>query len=286
MHASDIVDLDEMQHIEPALDVIKSDSEYHREWQFRRKDGTRFAGDVIAAQMPDGNLLAVVRDVTQRKEAEQDLRRSREQITGIISSAMDAIITIDEKQRVILFNSAAEKMFGHPVDEAMGRPIEDFIPERFRAAHGGHIRAFGETNVTRRSMSAPGEIFGLRSDGQEFPIEASISQIEVDGRKFFTVILRDMSEKKRLEEQLLQSQKMEAVGLLAGGIAHDFNNLLTAINGYSELTLKKLRADDPLKDNVEEIRHAGERAAALTGQLLAFRPEADPASPGSTISTR
>jgi two-component system, cell cycle sensor histidine kinase and response regulator CckA len=204
-----------------------------------------------------------------RQEAEA-LRAAQAGLAGIIDSAMDAIITVDEEQRIVLFNRAAERMFLYPAKDALGQPLDRFIPERFRQAHRTHVRQFGTTHVTRRAMGALGALFALRADGEEFPIEASISQVEAEGRKLYTVILRDITERRRAEEQLRRSQKMEAVGQLAGGIAHDFNNLLTVINGYSDLVLRRLQAEDPLRKSVEEIRKAGERAAALTRQLLAF----------------
>jgi PAS domain S-box-containing protein len=227
-------------------------------------------GTVLVDMRNGRHAITTFVDITARKNADEGLRRSEEQLAGVINSAMDAIITIDSDQCVVLFNAAAEKMFGCAADEAFGASIERFIPQRFRSAHSTHIEHFGRTNVTRRTMSLPGTIFGLRNDGEEFPIEASISQLVTDGQKFYTVILRDITERKQLEEQFRQSQKLEAIGHLAGGIAHDFNNLLTVINGYGDLALRKLKEDDPARDNIREIRVAGDRAAGLTGQLLAF----------------
>jgi PAS domain S-box-containing protein len=154
-------------------------------------------------------MIGITFDITERKRAEEALRVSQAQLANMIGSAMDAIITVDANQRIIIFNAAAEKMFMCSADNAMGQAIDQFIPERFRAAHGHHIRAFEETGVTERSMGALGALFGLRADGHEFPIEASISQIEVKGERLFTVILRDITERKRAEkerEQLLSRE--------------------------------------------------------------------------------
>src|SRR5205807_5882645 len=153
-------------------------------------------------------VLGTIVDITERKRAEEEMRRSQEQLAGVIGSAMDAIITIDEKQRIVLFNAAAERMFLYPAEDAIGKPLDQFIPERFRAGHKGHIQNFGKTHVTRREMGALGALFGLRADGEEFPIEASISQIESDGRKLYTVILRDVSERKRTEEALKEQARI------------------------------------------------------------------------------
>jgi PAS domain S-box-containing protein len=208
MHASDIVTQTELEHIGPALTTIKSRSDYHREWQFKRKDGSVFAAEVIATMMPDGNLLGMIRDITERKQAEEKLRKSQEQLAGVIGSAMDAIITIDDEQRIILFNSAAERMFLFPSENAIGKPLDRFMPKRFRPTHKAHIEDFGRTHVTKRAMGSLGAIFGLRADGEEFPIEASISQLESEGRKFYTVILRDITERKRTEEALREQSRI------------------------------------------------------------------------------
>ena len=128
---------------------------------------------------------------------------------GIIDSAMDAVITINEAQRIILFNPAAELMFGCKAAEVLGSRVDRFIPERFRKAHEEHIRKFGETGQTSRRMGQLGEIRGLRTNGEEFPIEASISQVQVGGKKLFSVILRDITERKRNEDALKESQKRE-----------------------------------------------------------------------------
>ncbi|HEV2717094.1 MAG TPA: PAS domain S-box protein, partial [Terriglobales bacterium] len=115
---------------------------------------------------------------------------------------MDSIITVDGQQQIVLFNIAAEKMFRCPAAEALGQSIERFIPQRFRAAHSGHIRKFGETGVTGRTMGELGSLWGVRADGEEFQIEASISQVDAAGKKLFTVILRDVTERKKAEAEL------------------------------------------------------------------------------------
>lgn len=147
-------------------------------------------------------VLTANNDITERKRAEVALRSSEEQLASIIGSAMDAIITVDADQRIVLFNAAAEKIFECSPAEAIGQPLDRFIPERFRGAHAGHVRNFSRTNVTTRSMGSLRPISGLRASGQEFPIEASISQVEVEGAKLFTVIIRDITARKRSEEEL------------------------------------------------------------------------------------
>jgi PAS domain S-box-containing protein len=193
--------------------AIQSCGHYDIEYRVRQKDGDfrwlqargRVEGDVAGNAL---NFHGAVMDITERKRAGETLRRSQEQLSGVIGSAMDAIISVDEDQRVVLFNAAAERMFLYPSDEAIGQPLDRFMPKRFRPGHRSHIEDFGRTHVTKRSMGALGAIFGLRADGEEFPIEASISQLESEGRKFYTVILRDITERKRSEEALKEQARI------------------------------------------------------------------------------
>ncbi len=170
-----------------------------------RKDGSEFPVEIGLNPLETEQgvmVLGTILDITERKRAEEKLRQSQAQLAGVIGSAMDAIISVDEEQRIVLFNTAAERMFLYPSEDAVGQPLDRFIPKRFRPAHRGHVENFGRTHVTKRSMGALGAIFGLRADGEEFPIEASISQLESEGRKLYTVILRDITERKRAEEAL------------------------------------------------------------------------------------
>jgi PAS domain S-box-containing protein len=138
--------------------------------------------------------------VGERAQAESALQQSEARMAGIVTSAMDAIISIDETQRILLFNTAAEKMFRLPAADVMGQSLDRLIPQRFRGQNHQHVEGFGKTGVTSRSMRSLGALVGLRADGEEFPIEASISQVKVAGQQIYTVILRDITERKRADE--------------------------------------------------------------------------------------
>ena len=146
---------------------------------------------------------------------------------GIVESVMDGLITVDEHQAIMLFNPAAERMFGVPAEEAIGAHIARFIPERFRAGHSQHIARFKQTGVTNRRMGALGAISGLRANGEEFPIEASISQVEIGGRSIATVILRDITERMANEDARL---------LLSREVDHRAKNALAVVQALVSLT--------------------------------------------------
>ena len=140
--------------------------------------------------------------------ADQRSEASEARLGAVVDSAMDAIITVDAAQEIVLFNGAAEQVFRLPREKALGTPLERLIPQRFRGAHHGHIETFGDTGVTSRRMGDVTTLWALRQDsGEEFPIEASISQVAEGGKRYFTVILRDITLRKRAEDALRQSQR-------------------------------------------------------------------------------
>ena len=185
---------------------------------------------------------------------------------AVLDGAFDAVVTIDGAGAIVGMNVAAERMFGYPRQAAMGRPFASLLlPEDARES------------LAQRGVGHRLETYALRKTGERFPIELSLSQLDTSNGLLYTAWIRDLTDRRAAEEalrhsevQLRQAQKMEAVGRLAGGVAHDFNNVLTAIFGYSDLLLDGLDNDDPRRADVEEIKRAANRAAALTRQLLAF----------------
>ena len=238
-----------------------------------RKDGSLLKVSLILSPMrnAEGQIIGVssiAHDITERKRAEEALTASQAQLTGIIQSATDAILTVDSEQRILLFNTTAEKMFGCPASEAVGQLIERFIPQRFRAQHGAHIRRFGETGVTNRVMGALGPLWALRLSGEEFPIEASISQIESDGKKLFTVIIRDITERKRAEEALSASQAQ------LNGIIQSATDAILTVDSEQRILLFNTAAE----------KMFGCPAAEAVGQLIErFIPQRFRAQHGAHI---
>src|SRR5262249_50624424 len=211
-------------------------------------------------------------DIDDQKQAERSLLESKERLNGIVSSAMDAIITVDEDQRVVLFNEAAERMFGCSAAEAMGRPFNRFIPERFRDAHIELVRRFGETAGASQAMRP---LTALRADGAEFPIEAAISKIEVGGRKLYTLILRDVTEHKQAEaerEQLAREQVARAAAEAANRskdeflamVSHELRSPLNAILGYTRM----LRSGPTDREAINKAAAVVERNAKAQLQII------------------
>jgi PAS domain S-box-containing protein len=175
-----------------------------------RANGEEFPAEASISYSGEGLdkvYTVILRDVTARVLADQSLARSEARLRGILDSAMDAVITIDETQHIVLFNTAAETMFGYSQGEVIGASLEQLLPPRFRAMHDKHVRRFGDTGVTSRRMGTFRVLTGLRRNGEEFPIEASISQIEEGGQKFYTVILRDVTARVHAEEALRHSKE-------------------------------------------------------------------------------
>ena len=152
-------------------------------------------------------MLGMAVDITDRKQAEQELQASEDRLAGIVGSAMDAIVAVDEERRIVLFNASAEKMFGCSRDEAVGRVIDRFIPERYRSEHDAYMRRFAESGLTTRAIRAPGGLWALRQpNGQEFPVEASLTHLESEGRNLF-VSPFGTSPSARAEEAIRESEK-------------------------------------------------------------------------------
>ena len=193
-------------------DARESGKPYSAEFRIVRADGTvrwvTARGKFEYAKNGDaGRMLGMAVDITDRKQAEQELQASEDRLAGIVGSAMDGIIAVDEERRIVFFNAAAEKMFGCTQHDAVGTVIDRFIPERFRSEHAAYMRRFGESGATTRAMGTPAALWAIRSDGQEFPIEASITHLKSSGMNLFAVTVRDITERRRAEEAIRESEE-------------------------------------------------------------------------------
>lgn len=168
---------------------------------------------VAARELAEASATGAIH---RESQASRELLLSNLRLDGIVRSAMDAIITSDDQMRVLLFNEAAERMFHCPAQEAIGQPVDKFLPVRFRGAHRHHVEGFGRSGVTSRKMGQLGKVMGIRTTGEEFPVEAAISHIVVEGKTFYTVILRDITERLQAEEQLRGIEERSRLALEAG----------------------------------------------------------------------
>jgi PAS domain S-box-containing protein len=242
--------------------------------------GRSFQAHVDALRDSSGKIIGSVGaafDVTERKQAEEAKRDSDARKGAVMRTALDAIVAIDQDGRVTEFNPAAEAMFGYGRDEVLGKDMGELIvPPALREKHAAGMKRYlqsGRSDMLGRRV----EMSALRRDGTEFPVEIAVTRVPIDGPPSFMGYVRDLSDRKRAEtalrereEQLRQSQRLEAVGTLAGGIAHDFNNLLTCILGYAELVRKDAKPGDKNHRAADFIEKAARRGADLTQQLLGF----------------
>jgi len=193
----------------------------------------------------------------------------RATMDAILEAAVDGILTIDERGLIESVNRAALAMFGYTRGELVGRNVTFLMPSPYRDEHDGYLQRYLATNEPH-IIGSGRDVEGKRKDGSVFPLHLSVGEARLADRRVFTGILHDLTETKALESQLLQSQKMEAVGTLAGGVAHDFNNLLTAILGSAEIALGDAEPGTPIARSLARIELAAKRGAGLTKQLLAF----------------
>jgi len=196
-------------------------------------------------------------------------RESEARQGAILEAAHDAIVTIDSSLNIREFNPAAEQMFGRRRTDVLGRGVDLLVPPADRSNQLSALTEYIETGggpLAARRL----ELTAVRAGGAQFPVELTVARMHGDSRAVITGFIRDITERRTLEDQLRQSQKLEAIGRLAGGVAHDFNNILMSIMGSADLLLMELTPDDPARPEAGEIKRSVERGAGVTRQLLAF----------------
>ncbi len=237
------------------------------EFRFLHKDGRyRWLRD-HRRLVRDGNdqpleIIGCAIDVT-------DLKLAEGRIASFLEGAPDAVITVNAEGNIVLANAQAERLFGYDKTTLIGQPADVLVPKRRRKKVQKQREGyFQRPEVQEIGIST--ELLGLRQDGTEFPVEISLSPLDAGEEKLVAYAIRDMTERKKVEAQLQQAQKMEAVGQLTGGVAHDFNNLLTVIVGNLQLVEEIADQDAAVKQPIDAALDAAMRGAALTKRLLAF----------------
>ena len=273
----DLVHPDDLALTLAAVERLKSqDAILSFSNRYRCKDGSYRHFEWRSA--PRGTrIYAAARDITERIRTETALRENESRLRAISESAQDAIVMMDPQGKIAFWNPAAERIFRYSREEALGADLHQLIaPQAFHAPYQAAFAAFknsGQGNAINKTL----ELQAKRKTGEDIAVELALSAIQQEDGWHSVGLIRDITERReaqaertRLEGQLQQAMKMEAIGRLAGGVAHDFNNQLTAIGGFVSLVLLKLPPDDPLTEMLLLVQKAADSSAVLTRQLLAF----------------
>jgi PAS domain S-box-containing protein len=211
----------------------------------------------------------------KRGQTEEALQASERRFAGVLDIAQDAVISVDESQGIRLFNQGAEKIFGYAAQEVLGQPLDLLIPARFVQVHRQHVHNFASASERSRRMGERTEVYGRRKDGSEFPAEASISKLVQNGQAIFTVMLRDVSDRKHAEQEIDQrSAQLEAsnreLEAFCYSVSHDLRAPLRGIDGFSQALLEDYagRLDNQGKDYLQRVRAATQRMGTLIDDLL------------------
>ena len=268
-----VQELLETEFPEP-LDSIRQQVLAKHSWEgevvHRHKNGQRIfvASRWVVLNSEQAVIIQTNNDVTDMRRVQTDLAGREAHLRSILDTVPEAMVVIDEVGLISSFSAAAERLFGFSSDEVCGRNVKMLMPSPDREAHDGYLTRYLTTGE-RRIIGYGRVVAGQRKDGSVFPMELAVGEANTNGKRIFTGFIRDLTSRHKIEEELRQSQKMEAIGQLTGGLAHDFNNLLTVISGNLEMIENKL-ADDKLLVLLREAQDAAEDGAKLTGQLLAF----------------
>jgi len=260
---------------EEFLEHLKANREWSGEVMQMTKDGRSVYGD-NRYQLIDFEgrnvVLQTNRDTTPSRKSEEALKRSESRYRHLFENNPYPMWVYDaETLKFLAVNNAAVFRYGYSKEEFLSMAILDIRPE------DEIPKTLERAKSTMATIDTTENWHHRKKDGTVISVEITSHALDWEGRRSRLVLAHDITERlaaqdalRASEEQLRQSQKLESIGILAGGMAHDFNNMLTAINGYSDLILRKIDKESPIRKNVEEIKKAGERSAELTGQLLAF----------------
>jgi PAS domain S-box-containing protein len=245
----------------------------HFDGRHMLRDGTIINVEVTAHDMDLAGrpvTVAVINDITERERAQQALRESEQLARGIIDTALDAFLQLDERGRIVEWNAQAEVIFGWKRYEAVGQTFGDLLVPASIRQHYDAAFAQSVGNPASPVLGRRYETLLLRRDGSEVMVDLAATVLRRRAGSLFNAFIRDLTDKRVAEEQLRQAQKLDAVGKLTGGIAHDFNNILTVITGTIDILARAVAKDKTLASIAKMIDDAAERGAELTRRLLAF----------------
>ena len=287
--------------LDSVIAFMAGEADFEYQSQDHRFDGTPMVTScrlVIPPQFRHdwSRVICSIEDITERKRAENTLRASEMRLAGILDIAQEAVISVDESQHIQIFNKGAERMFGYSAEELIGKPLDLLMPARFRKAHDRHIDGFARAPEVSRLMNRRGEIVGRHQDGTVFPAEASISKLDLGGQIIFTVMLRDITERKRAEEELaalnenlekrveertaelraaqadlLRQERLATLGQLTATVSHELRNPLGVIRTSNFIVRDGLNGEVPrVKRALERIERSVIRCDRIIGEMLDF----------------
>jgi PAS domain S-box-containing protein len=213
-------------------------------------------------------ILEFDSDITWARDGQALLEEREARLRSVLETAPDPIITIDERGIIQSFSRSGESVFGYAAEELIGRSVSLLMPAQHRDKHDGYIERYLETGE-KRIIGIGRQVEAQRKDGTIIPIELAVGEVKIGGTRTFTGFVRDLTGRVKMEQELRQAQKMEAIGQLTAGVAHDFNNLLTVISGNLEMLERRLK-DPGDRGILNEAQEASKLGAELTGRLLAF----------------
>ena len=253
--------------------TLRKEGSWQGEVEHQKKDGSVVSVSSlwVARKSEDEVVHSILQnnsDITGLKRAQDDIAARETHLRSILDTVPEAMVVIGANGAVISFSAAATQLFGYRSEEVVGQNVKMLMPEPYRSEHDGYIGRYLSTGEAR--IIGYGRVVkGLTKDGTIFPMELAVGEARSKGQRIFSGFIRDLTSRHKMEEELRQSQRMEAIGQLTGGLAHDFNNLLTVITGNLEMLEGSLKDPDQ-RGLLKEAYDAAEDGAKLTGQLLAF----------------
>lgn len=214
-------------------------------------------------------ILSTGEDVTARRQTEEALKNSEATLRAILDTCVDGIITVNEQGSVLSFNPAAVRIFGYRPEEVIGSDVNMLMPDPYHGLHPGYIRRFLKHNKAR-IIGTGREVVGMRKDGATFPLYLAVSVVNLSGRRMFTGIVRDLTDFKRLQNQIIQAQKLAAIGEMAASVGHEIKNPLAGISGAIEILKDTLSDEDSRRQVMDDILSEVQRLDNTVRDLLAF----------------
>lgn len=214
-------------------------------------------------------VLSTGEDITVRRQTENALIESEATLRAILETCVDGIITIDDRGKILSFNPAAVRIFGYRTDEVIGRDVSILMPVPYKQSHPGFIKTFLKTK-NQKIIGTGREVIGKRKNGATFPLYLAVSDVNVQGRKMFTGVVRDLTGFKRMQDEIIQSQKLAAIGEMAASVGHEIKNPLAGISGAIEILKDTLEDGDSRRQVMDDILSEVTRLDNTVRDLLAF----------------